>query len=154
MTQFRLDFRADPTDIAAGAAIIVACSAFAVGGWIYGIGTISRMGPGFFPFSAAMIGLVLGGIIVAVALVAPAKETPAVMYRPLLFISAAFVAFAASIDIAGLLPATFFAVALAALADKRTKPWEACGLALSMAAFTWLIFIVLLDLPISPIGGT
>jgi len=153
MNSSRHHLRADPTDLLTGIAIVGVCLAFTFGAWLYGIGTVSRMGPGFFPFLAAVIGIVLGAAVLAGAFRKPAGPAPVVVYRPLLLISAAFVVFAASIDVLGLLPAAFLAVTIAALGDRRTRLWEAGTLALAMAAFVWLIFIVLLDLPIPAIGA-
>lgn len=130
------DFR----DITAGltlGAIGVLCLAMSIA---YGIGTVSRMGPGFFP-------MLVGGaaILLAVAMIIPALQRPTAVPRPawhpLAGVAGAIAAFALAIEPLGLLPAISLAGAIAAASDRDSKLLQTIALVAFLAVGSWLVFI-------------
>lgn len=137
----------------------VACAAIALLGiaalivaFDYQIGSVQRMGPGFFPVatSVAVIGLAVASAVESRS--RPAAGT-AFRWRPLIFVSLAVIVWCALIDSAGLLPATFGLILVSALAK---PPFRAVALTILAGAIClagYLIFIAGLGMPISLIGS-
>ncbi len=136
-------------DFLAGIAVIALAAAFI---WLardYGIGSLRRMGAGFFPVVLGWLGVGLGLLICLRAILAPDDEhTPSARPRRLIFITTAFVTFGVGIDQLGL-PLTVFVTSLVgSLADRETQRREALLLALVLAAGISAIFVGLLGLPL------
>jgi hypothetical protein len=113
----------------------------------YRMGALRSMGPGYFP-------IILGTIMVVLALVMLLTAQPSRValapekgqLRGVLFLTAAFGAFALAIESLGLLAAIALAVFLSALANRRT-PWlVALALAVGTAVVSVLVFRVGLGL--------
>ena len=118
----------------------------------YKLGTLRSMGPGYFPriLGLAMVGF---GALIASPLSAPVGQRPqeTAGWTSLILLASSFVAFALLVESAGLIPATFGAVLLAALADikMRRKPVYALALAAATAVACYLIFGLALGLQMS-----
>ena len=69
-------------------------------------------------------------------------------WRGLIFVSAAILVFAGLIEIAGLLPSMFLAVAVSKLADRRNSTFDILLYAGLATLAGWLLFLVVLELPI------
>jgi hypothetical protein len=115
----------------------------------YSTGTLTNMGPGYFP-------MILGGIMILLALImilgARTSESPVSVesgqLRGMAFLAAAFLAFAFTIESLGLMVAVTAAVFLAALANRRTPLLTALILAVATAVVSALLFRVGLGLQI------
>jgi hypothetical protein len=113
----------------------------------YAIGTVRRMGPGFFPIVLAGLMVTLG---IGMLLLSrrggedDAIERPA--FRGILFVMAGILAFALLIDRLGLAPAVTAAVVVSAMADPAPNLPHVALLALGTAALTALVFVYLLGL--------
>jgi hypothetical protein len=137
-----------------GGALLVA---FGVLGLVLGasldMGTPLRMGPGFFPRTLSWLLVALGGVIAAQGIVALDAETATrVVWRPLVLITTAVVAFQLLIDRAGLMAATAAVVVLGAVAGRDARPAEVGALAVIMAICTAVLFVHVLNLPL-PLWG-
>jgi hypothetical protein len=135
-------------DFAAGALIFALGAAIAIAAFDLRIGTPARMGPGFLPLG---LGLLMGvvGAIIAVRAFGRGEELPRfVMPRALVVLVAAFVAFAALIEPAGLIAASFAAVLIAGLAARGRRWWEGAAYAAVLAAFATIVFVELLGMPL------
>lgn len=115
----------------------------------YPLGSMLRMGPGFFP--AVLSGLI---IILGAALAlhgfrrrpsAPAAE---IRLRPLVTISTAVVLFSLMIERFGIAPATMALVLVSSLAGARLRPWRILIMVVATTAAIYVIFIVILQLPL------
>ncbi len=112
------------------------------GGLKYRVGTLERMGPGFFP---AAVGAVLALVGVAIVLTAaPASGGSGERVRPewrgwggIVGGILAFIVLGAH---GGLVPATFAIVFVSALGDRRNTPGQAFWLALAMVAIGVVVF--------------
>ncbi len=135
-------------DFAAGLLL----AAFGLAGLALGtdlpLGTARRMGPGYVPFGLSILLVVIGGAIAAAAFVTEGETVERLRLRPLLGVLAGGVAFALLIDTGGILLATAGAVGGAALADRTTRWGEAAILTVAVAAFSAIVFVELLALPI------
>src|SRR3546814_3566376 len=89
----------------------------------YGIGTPTNMGSGFFPMALGIIGIVTGLGIAVPALFRAGGAVEKIEWRPLTAVIAAIAAFAVVTAWIGYLPGAAAATGLAALADRKNRPF-------------------------------
>ena len=109
----------------------------------YSVGTLSRMGPGFFPVTLGAILTIVGlAIIVTARFSAPEAEGPALPpeWRGWLCIGASIVAFVVVGKYGGLVPATFAVVFISALADRENTLVSASILGLATVGVCIIVF--------------
>lgn len=117
-------------------------------------GSLMRMGPGYLPTAVGILLLLLSAALalraVAAGAGAGAAEAP-VAWRlgPIAAILAGLGAFSVLIDPVGLVGATVALVAAARFAERPLRPVETAALAVGAAAFSALVFVELLQLPIA-----
>lgn len=115
----------------------------------YKLGTLNNMGPGYFP---TMLGSLM--IILAVVMVVTARPSGATLrmgmdqMRGTVFVMAAFIAFALTVESLGMLASVFLGVFLSALGNRNTSLLTAIALAIATAVVSVLIFRVGLGLQI------
>lgn len=145
-------------DFGAGLMFSAVGVAFALGAREYSLGTLGRMGPGFFPMVLGILLAVLGLVITVRALGAERSEsgriTP-IAWKPLLCIIGANIVF--GILLGGLpaigLPEMGFVFAIVALvflssaAGHQFKLRETALVAVALTVGGWVVFVELLDLP-------
>lgn len=115
----------------------------------YKLGTLTSMGPGYFP-------TILGWIMVGLAVLILVTSRPAAIpsfpgrseLRGMLFVAASFGSFALTIERFGMVAAVMLTVFLASLANERNTLLAAFVLGLGSAALCALIFRVGLGLQI------
>ena len=109
----------------------------------YPIGSLVRMGPGYFPLALGIILTAFGALIMLGGL-RTAPVAPAVKLRPewrgWICICAAMIAFAVLGLYAGLLPATFACVFIAALGDRKNSLLAALVLSATMTVVCLIVF--------------
>lgn len=110
----------------------------------YQLGTLARMGSGYYPLLMS-IGLVLVGL--AVCLVPDAANTKIdlrglrIRYgRPWLFVTAGILVFIVTVNWAGFVVASFLSVYLASFADRRNGWRDGALLAAGATVFSVIIF--------------
>lgn len=106
----------------------------------YHIGTLTNMGPGFFPVSLGILLAVIGALICAYAWFAN-DQSGNFKLRTMILVTASAMVFGAALNTLGLVAATMLAVAISSLADRETTWRSRCFLTLATAAIVWLIFI-------------
>lgn len=121
----------------------------------YPIGTMARMGPGFYPLSLSVI-LVILGVVVAITPVRPSAATaddePAAFgtlrarAKGMMYIAGGMIAFIILGEYGGLVPATFVMVTVAAMGDEDQTWKSACLLALGTTIVGTAIFAGALQL--------
>lgn len=115
----------------------------------YPIGTLTRMGPGFFPI---IIGVAL--IVLGVALMAEVARSeappPELPVRAIGFVAAGLTGFAIMVDRVGLVPATLVLVVLALLADERPSWKLIAGVSAGLMAIGYFIFHLAFRIPFEP----
>lgn len=133
-----------------GAALFFLLGLFlVVQGSTYGVGTITRIGPGFFPVSIGVMLMVLS-VAIAFEVRRSMAIAPQIPVRISLAVIVALLSFALLVDSAGLVPAIFAVVFISRFAEPGNNIFASGALAVSSAAFGWLIFIVGFSLPLKP----
>jgi hypothetical protein len=138
-------------DLLGGLLVLALGAATALEASSYAIGSLRRMGPGFFPLCLGAILAGIGALMIATSR-RPDAAAPQVRQRPewrgWLCISASIAAFIVLGTYAGLVPATFAVVFISALGDRDNSAAAAAVLALAMTAICVVIFHWLLHLPL------
>jgi hypothetical protein len=130
--------------------IALGCAAL----WVsrdYPVGTLNRMGPGFFPrmLSFGMIGL---GALIVLRGLAHLARTAGVggrLDRSLLLIPFSIVVFGFSIEPLGLVVALALSLAVAGAAHREARLKEVALTVAFLIALSVLIFVVVLNLPLN-----
>ncbi|MEW6768747.1 MAG: tripartite tricarboxylate transporter TctB family protein [Pseudomonadota bacterium] len=124
----------------------------------YGLGSLSHMGPGFFPVLLGVMMISVGALIAGTAYLSTEPDEESFLpARPEWFawgcIIASPIAFIIFGEFAGLLPATFACVFVAAIGDRETTLPQAAGLGVFISILGLLIFSFLLKIPFPIIRG-
>lgn len=136
-------------DLAGGALVMALGLGVAAVAHGYRLGTLRRMGPGYFPLLLGAILIVTGGLIALGGIRravphAAAEPAAAIDWRGAAAVVAGLVAFAVLGRWGGLLPASFACVFLSALGDRRNRPAIAAALAAVMTLVALLVFHLVL----------
>jgi hypothetical protein len=135
-------------DFAAGLIFIAIAAFFIVTATNYQLGTINRMGPGYFPIMVGGVLAVLGAVILLRSLVLDGPPIERIGLRPLLLCAASVALFGVTLVHLGLVAAIVALVIVGAMADKGSRPLEVILLAIFLAAFSVAVFVYLLGLPL------
>ncbi len=137
-----------PRDFWSGCAFIAIAAGFIAAAWGYKYGTPQRMGPAYFPTVIAAILGGLGVVIVARSLVVNGPPIEAVGWRQLLLTLLSVAIFGIALTHLGLVAAIFALVIVGGLADPQYRFGESILLALFLAAFSVVVFVYVLGLPL------
>jgi hypothetical protein len=121
----------------------------AIEGSHYGLGSITRIGPGFFPVSIGVLLMILS-VGVAFEVRHSLAAAPKIPLRITLVIAVALLSFALLVNTAGLIPAIFAVVFIARFAEPGNNVVASAILAAGLALVGWLAFIVGFNLPLKP----
>ena len=146
MTRLAIRLDGKRRDRIGGLLILTVGLATALQATDYAIGTLSRMGPGFFPLALGVILAVIGVVIFGTAKDAP-DDTKSPEWRGWLCICAGIAAFVVLGRYGGLMPATFAVVFISALGDRNNSAIVAALLAAGMTATCVIVFWWLLQIP-------
>jgi len=137
---------------------VAACLAIAAAGlfaiWFgldYRLGSLTRMGPGFFP-------LMLGVLVVALAIASAVESArhdgkqEGFKLRPLVFVSLGMLAWTYMVEPFGIVAATLALIALSALARPGFRPLAVLSLTAGLALCGYLVFIAGLGMPLTLFG--
>jgi hypothetical protein len=137
-------------DVFAGLLYIVLGLSFIVVGRNYQLGTATAMGPGFFPLIVA-IAVILCGLVTAGSAYFAREPGPSVSgfsLRPMVFVLAGVLAFAALVGSMGLIVSVVALVVFCRLAGGRGGILQLCVLAAVLAAVVSAIFVYGLGVPL------
>lgn len=141
-----------PKDFWTGSIFLVVGLAAIIIGLDYPMGTAGKMGPAYFP-------TVLGGLLTLIGLAAVIRSllrrgeaVGKFHLKELSVILSSILLFGFLIRGAGLIPAVFVLILLSAYASPKFRWGPALLLAVGMAAFSVLVFVKLLGLPMPIIG--
>lgn len=144
----------DRSDLAAGLVFIAIAAAFAWAALDVRMGTLLRMGPGYFPLVLSVLLAALGALMLLRGARRPAapagpRQGPTfrVAWRPLLLVCGSALFFALTLEGLGLPLTTFATLLIAASASPQFRPAEALLTAAAFAAGAWVVFAMLLGLP-------
>lgn len=137
------------SDVLFGALIVIFGLYVAYAGTQLSMGTMSRIGPGFFPLGLGIIMAVLG--LAAALEPAESKQDTAFNFRSLIFLSLALITFALLIESLGLVPATTSLVIFTAIGGReKISILTLIGTIIGLSMVGYLLFIKLLRLPLEP----
>jgi hypothetical protein len=137
-------------DVIGGALMAVVGSAVAVHATSYDIGSLTQMGPGYFPFALGIILTVVGLLIAWKSRVAKPREKSERLpaeWKAWLLICLSIVSFVAFAKLLGLVAATFSTVFISALADRDNRMRDAVVLGIAMALVGVVVFWWALKIP-------
>jgi hypothetical protein len=137
--------------------LILAISLFYfIGSHEYDMGSVRHMGPGYLPRAYAIVGLILS-VLIFVSSIRKGDRVSLSLdlsyVRAFSMIVIAISAFALIIPVAGLIPAAFVTVVIASLGSNKFHFKTALGLAIIISVLIWLLFSVLLGLPMPGLKG-
>jgi putative tricarboxylic transport membrane protein len=112
------------------------------------IGDAAEMGPGYVPRLLCLGLLALGLVIALSGMRRPGARPGGVAWRPLLVVTLAVLAFAATLERLGLVVAVIAAVVIASAATPGARHRETAIAAVVLAGALVLIFITGLGLPV------
>lgn len=112
------------------------------------VGTAAAMGPGYVPRGLALLIMIYGAVLGLRATISGKLAFPAIELRPLLLISASVALFAILLPFAGLALTSFAIVVCAGFAAYDVRLRENAIAAAVLAAFSILLFVSALGLPI------
>ena len=121
----------------------------------YELGSLRRMGPGYFPLAMGVILAVTGALIMLASLrtaIVPVLARQRPEWRGWFCICASMVAFAVIGTFGGLLPATFACVFIAALGDRKNTLVASAILAAAMTLVCLVVFWWLLKVNLPLFG--
>jgi len=125
---------------------------FGVGGAFiahgYTLGSLTRMGSGFFPSVIGVLIAILGLAIVVRAVLNPETSEPvaAIEIRPVFFIALALVVFGILVDDYGLVAALAALIIIARLAGREGSLIELAAMVVSLIVVILLIFVYALNI--------
>jgi hypothetical protein len=137
-----------PRDFWSGLLFIAVAAGFMLLSRQYSLGNMHRMGPGLFPSLVGGLLALLGIAITLRSLAFDGPPVPAFQARPIIVSLAAIVLFGVTLQWSGLVAAVAALVLLGALASRESRVWETVMLALVLIAFSTVVFVWLLGLPI------
>lgn len=114
----------------------------------YALGTVRRMGPGYFPL---LLGLLLAGLGLALIVQAWRRAVVAIEWgriRPLIFVLGGLAFFGLALDALGFVLANILFVCVTSYAGSEFRWKEAIILSLALTLMAALVFIVGLNLQI------
>jgi hypothetical protein len=136
-----------PQDFWAGILFIVfGCAALWIGRG-YAFGTLTKMGPGYLPAALSWALVAIGGVLTTRALAVDGPVIERSQVLPQVFILAAIVLFALTIERLGLALAVVLVAVTASLASRDMRWSETITLAVGIAALCVLLFVHLLGQP-------
>lgn len=147
--------RKSSRDFVGGGLMIVIGLVAAFVGRTYPVGTLARMGPGYFPVSLGVILALVGLAIATGAKFAERSEEVKRLppeWRGWICIGLSIVAFVVLGKYGGLVPATFAIVFISALGDRQNTLVSATVLALSIVAVCIVVFWWALQIQFSLFG--
>ncbi len=120
----------------------------------YKVGSLTRMGPGFFPLALSVMVIVLGAAsgVRAVLASEPAEGGGLERILPLAWVAAGLVAWTLLLRPFGLLSANAALVILSAFARRPVSVAQIAGLVAGLTAAGWFIFIWGLGMPLTVLG--
>jgi uncharacterized membrane protein len=139
-------------DAAVGAIFIAIGALFALGTRELDMGSLLKMGPGFFPLVLAIVLMALGLFIVATSFAKENEPIGAVPWRGLVLILAAPVVFGSTVRGLGLVGALVLAVVISTFASKRATVLLSALLTLGLTVFCVAVFSYGLGLPLRLVG--
>lgn len=137
-----------------GGALSVAFGAFVLAIALhYPMGSLLRMGPGFFPCIIAVLIVLLGlALFISGLRARPGSAPIEIQWRSVLAIASGVTLFAVSLERIGLVPATLALVLISSLAEPAWRAHRAAVLAVVVTVLVYLLFVTVLQIPVAAVS--
>ncbi|TKT78342.1 tripartite tricarboxylate transporter TctB family protein [Aquamicrobium sp. LC103] len=140
------------SDFVSGIVFLTIGSFFSIYAYTYSLGSLSRLGPGAFPF---FVGIILSVIGLALTLKSRASAGEAVLafnFKSVVLITLALIVGGATLTSLGVIVAVPATVIIASFAADRARFLPVLLMAALLTAFTYLVFVAALgiQLPLYP----
>jgi hypothetical protein len=135
-------------EICAGLFLIAAAAFGYYAAYPLDTGSLSGVGSGLLPKAVAIGAGLFGVYLIAIGMLSSDDHIEGFSFRGTIFILGAIIAFAATVRPYGLLVAGPLAMLISAMADPDTRPLEIVIYTACMTASCYLLFKVILRLPI------
>jgi hypothetical protein len=139
-------------DILGGGFFVVLGSYVLITAHSFGLGSSERMGGGYYPMILGATSIALG-IFIGVIGWREKGRTSAFNLLPLVAVFAGLSCFVLLIDRAGIIPAVFVLIVVASLAENEKNWVSTAWLAFVFSVVSWLLFSVILELPVVGVRG-
>jgi hypothetical protein len=140
-------------DLLAGCLFLVFGLAFLGLAQGYPLGSARRMGPAYFPVVLSLVLIGIGLVTVARAFLVRGPPIRDVAGKALAFVTASVVLFGLMVQGAGLAIAVVVLVLVSAFASRDFRPLATVLLAMALAAFCVVAFVMGLGLPFPALGS-
>jgi hypothetical protein len=121
--------------------------------WDYGMGSASRMGPGYFPTALGTLLLLIGIASLVRSFVSDGERIGVIAWKAAALVTAGTILFGLLLRPAGLVPALVALILVSASASVRFRfQWRAGLLMLALIAFCALVFVKGLGMPVPLLG--
>jgi hypothetical protein len=121
--------------------------------WDYGMGSASRMGPGYFPTALGTLLLLIGIASLVRSFLSDGAPIGVIAWKAAALVTAGTVLFGLLLRPAGLVPALVVLILVSASASARFRfQWRASLLMLVLIAFCALVFVKGLGMPVPLLG--
>ncbi|KRB64203.1 tripartite tricarboxylate transporter TctB family protein [Noviherbaspirillum sp. Root189] len=147
------NFIRNPQDFWSGVIFLVLGLAAVLIGREYAMGSAGRMGPAYFPSFLGGLLAVIGAISVGRSMFRSGEPIERIAIKNLLIILVAVVLFGLLIRGAGLVIAVIVLVMLSGFASQKFRVLPFLTVAVGLAAFSALVFVVGLGLPMPILGS-
>ena len=114
----------------------------------YPLGTLLRMGPGYFPLIVGTLMALVGLGLVVQSFLRPGEKAPRPALKPLALVTVSLFVFAVTLDRLGLVLSTIILIALSRIASPTGTLRGTIVLCLVMVATAVVIFHTVLELPL------
>lgn len=135
-------------EICAGIFLLISAAVGFYGAWPLDAGSMSGVGSGLLPKAVAIGVGAFGVYLVALGVMSADDRVESISFRGIIFVLGAILAFAATVRPLGLLVAGPLSMLVAAMADPDTRPREIIAFTIFMTAACYLLFKLMLRLPI------
>lgn len=116
----------------------------------YSVGTLARMGPGYFPLILGVSLALVGLVVVTLALNVQGLDVkPSFGVRTVVAVLLSALVFGLLVERVGLIPSALALTLIAAAAEKRFVLSRSLFLGCSLGLLTWLIFVFGLEMTLS-----
>lgn len=145
----------DTKDFWAGIVFLAFGASALVIGWNYSLGTVSRMGPGYFPRMLSILLLVVGAVSVIRSFVAAREELPSFALKPTLLIIGSLVLSGYLMTRAGLIVGlAVLMLGSGAASEKFRTEWKKMLLLTAVTiVFCAVVFVRLLGISLPLVGS-
>jgi len=147
------NFIRNPQDFWSGVIFLAFGLAAVLIGRDYAMGTAGRMGPAYFPTILGALLAVIGAISVVRSMIRPGEAIERIAFKNLFVILLAVVLFGLLMRGAGLVIAVIVLVMMSGFASQKFRVLPFLAVAIGLAAFSALVFVVGLGLPMPILGS-